>query len=60
LKEAAYFEMSWLPNKDQFSPKGTPPMKNSNQKSISETVCGIDNPEVASENSSTCEVRDVL
>jgi transposase-like protein len=35
-------------------------MKNSNQKSISETVCGIDNPEVASENSSTCEVRDVL
>lgn len=35
-------------------------MKNSNQKSVSETVCGIDNPEVASENSSTCEVQDVL
>ena len=35
-------------------------MKNSNQKSVSETVCGIDNSEVASENSSTCEVRDVL
>ncbi len=35
-------------------------MKNSNQKSVSETVCGIDNPEVASENSSTCEAQDVL
>ncbi len=35
-------------------------MKNSNQKSVSETVWGIDNPEVASENSATSEVRDVL
>ena len=35
-------------------------MKNSKQKSVSETVCDIDNPEVASENSATSEVRDVL
>ncbi len=35
-------------------------MKNSKQKSVSKTVCGIDNPEVASENSATPEVQDVL
>lgn len=60
MKEAAFFEMSWLPNKDQFSPKGTPPIKNSNQKSASETICDSDNSEVASGNSMTSEVRDVL
>ena len=35
-------------------------MKNSNHKSVSETVCDIDNSEVASENSAISEVRDVL
>jgi hypothetical protein len=60
LKEAAFFEMSWLRNKDQFSPKETPPMKNRHQKSVYEMACGIDTPEVASENSATREVKDVL
>ena len=36
-------------------------MKNSHQKSVSETACGIDNPEVASESSAAArEVKDVL
>ena len=35
-------------------------MKNSNQKFVSETVCGINNLEVASENSATREAHDVL
>ncbi|MEZ6043969.1 MAG: IS256 family transposase [Planctomycetaceae bacterium] len=35
-------------------------MKNSNQEFVSETVCCVDNPEVASESASTSEVRDVL
>jgi putative transposase len=34
-------------------------MKKSNQKSVSETVCGFDNPEIASESSASREVRDV-
>ena len=33
-------------------------MKNSNQKSASETVCHADNSEAASEMSTTCEVHD--
>jgi len=41
-------------------PKGTPPMKNGNQKSVSETVCIIDNPEIASENSASREGRGML
>ena len=56
MKKAAFFEMSWLPNKDQFLPKGTLPKNNSNQKFVSETVCCVDNPERASAG----EVRDML
>ncbi len=35
-------------------------MKNSNQKFVSETVCCVDNPEVASGSSAPREVRYVL
>jgi hypothetical protein len=35
-------------------------MKNGNQNSASETVCGVDNPKVASEKSANSEVRGVL
>ena len=35
-------------------------MKNSNPNSVSETVCGVDNPEVPSENCATREVQDAL